>query len=121
MLFRSRTFDLKTSRHREWFALFECIVLGDDPAVRRGKPAPDIFVVAAERLHAEPRRCLVFEDAPAGVAAARSAGMSVIAVPDPNMDARAYADADAILTSLDEFDPAAWGIHLALHDKRPIS
>jgi pseudouridine-5'-monophosphatase len=105
-----RTFDLKTGRHRGWFELFACIVLGDDPAIREGKPAPDIFLVAAERLEADPARCLVFEDSPAGVTAARAAVMAVIAVPDPNMDRTAYGDADAVLSSLTDFDPRAWGI-----------
>ncbi|WP_141680097.1 MULTISPECIES: HAD family hydrolase [Tessaracoccus] len=48
--------------------------------VERGKPAPDSFLLAAERLGVAPERCLVCEDAPAGVAAARAAGMPVLAV-----------------------------------------
>jgi len=48
--------------------------------VPRGKPAPDSFLLAAERLGVSPERCLVCEDAPAGVAAARAAGMPVLAV-----------------------------------------
>src|SRR5262245_23836130 len=103
-----RTFELKTGRHRAWFETFACIVLGDDPAIRDGKPAPDIFLVTAERLVADPARCLVFEDSPAGVAAARAAGMGVVAVPDPNMDRAAYRDADAVLSSLAAFDPDEW-------------
>ena len=105
-----RTFEIKTGRHRNWFSLFHCIVLGDDPAVVNGKPAPDIFLVAASRLNAEPEQCLVFEDAPSGVQAAKAAGMQVIAVPDPNMDHRAYAGADRILNQLTEFDPSVLGL-----------
>lgn len=48
--------------------------------VRAGKPAPDSFLQAAERLGVEPSRALVVEDAPAGVAAARAAGMAVLGV-----------------------------------------
>jgi mannitol-1-/sugar-/sorbitol-6-phosphatase len=48
--------------------------------VARGKPAPDTFLLAAERLGVDPAACLVFEDAPAGIAAARAAGMTVWAV-----------------------------------------
>ncbi len=49
-------------------------------AVRRGKPAPDAYLVAAQALGAEPTECVVIEDAPAGVRAGRAAGMTVWAV-----------------------------------------
>jgi len=105
-----RYFDIKTSRHKDWFSIFDCIVSGDDHGVGEGKPAPDIFLLAATRLGAQPRACLVFEDAPAGVQAAKAAGMRVVAVPDLNLDARALGDADSILRSLEEFDPGAWSL-----------
>lgn len=54
------------------------LVTADD--VRRGKPAPDGYLLAAERLGVAPSDCLVIEDAPAGVEAARAAGMPVVAV-----------------------------------------
>ncbi|MBZ9697288.1 HAD family hydrolase [Mesorhizobium sp. CO1-1-9] len=47
--------------------------------VAKGKPAPDLFLHAAATMRAHPRRCLVIEDSPAGVAAARAAGMRVLA------------------------------------------
>ena len=47
-------------------------------AVERGKPAPDLFLHAANRMNAAPERCLVIEDSPAGVEAARAAGMEPI-------------------------------------------
>jgi pseudouridine-5'-monophosphatase len=103
-------FDLKITKHGEWFRIFDCVVTGDDPEIRRGKPAPDIFLLAAERLGASPAGCLVFEDSPAGVEAARAAGMHVIAVPDPHMDHSAYSGADEILSSLNEFDPSEWNL-----------
>lgn len=96
-----RLLDLKTTRHRDWFGHFACIVCGDDPRVVRGKPAPDIFLVVAAALGAEPARCVVVEDAPAGVAAARAAGMRVVAAPDPAMDRARYADADLVVDALD--------------------
>jgi HAD superfamily hydrolase (TIGR01509 family) len=50
--------------------------------VTNGKPAPDLFLLAAGRLGVAPSRCLVFEDAPAGVQAARAAGMQVVWIPN---------------------------------------
>ena len=105
-----REFELKITQHREWFACFECVVLGDDPAVKRGKPAPDIFLATAARLGATPSQCLVLEDAPSGVEAARAAGMPVVAVSNPNLNPEAYRDATQILPSLESFDPVFWGL-----------
>jgi len=105
-----RDFELKITQHREWFACFQCVVLGDDPEVKRGKPAPDIFLTAAARIGAMPSQCLVIEDAPSGVEAARAAGMSVVAVPNPAMKVDAFRDANQILSSLESFDPAIWGL-----------
>jgi beta-phosphoglucomutase-like phosphatase (HAD superfamily) len=62
-------------RHR-----FEVVVTGDQ--IANGKPAPDIFLLAAERLGVEPARCLVLEDSHAGVRAAHAAGCMPIMVPD---------------------------------------
>lgn len=47
--------------------------------VKRGKPAPDLFLYAAHEMHAEPESCIVVEDSPAGIEAARAAGMTVFA------------------------------------------
>lgn len=52
--------------------------------VAQGKPAPDVYVAAAERLGVDPRRCLAVEDSRTGVQAAASAGLRVIAVPGEN-------------------------------------
>jgi beta-phosphoglucomutase len=46
--------------------------------VKHGKPAPDIFLAAAQRLNVPPSRCIVIEDAPPGVQAARTAGMRCV-------------------------------------------
>lgn len=61
--------------------LFDEVVTAND--VKCGKPAPDVFLEAAARLEIAPERCLVFEDAPAGIMAAQSAGMTVVSVPAP--------------------------------------
>ena len=60
---------------------FDEVVTADD--VSEGKPAPDIFLRAAELLGVSPQDCLVLEDAPAGILAAQRAGMQVIAIPSP--------------------------------------
>lgn len=59
---------------------FSIIVSGDQ--IVNGKPAPDIFLRAAERLTIAPDRCMAFEDSEAGVMAASSAGMVTIMVPE---------------------------------------
>ncbi|HEY9621325.1 MAG TPA: HAD-IA family hydrolase [Crinalium sp.] len=105
-----RPFNAKTAHHQEWLQLFDCIVLGDDPEIQQGKPAPDIFRIAAKRLGVSPEQCLVFEDSLAGVIAAKQAGMAVIAVPDPMMDKSLFQEADELLNSLHEFDSQQWGI-----------
>ena len=61
--------------------LFDEVVTAND--VKCGKPAPDVFLETAARLEIAPERCLVLEDAPAGVMAAQSAGMQVVCVPAP--------------------------------------
>lgn len=105
---RRRPFRLKTTHYQEWFTLFDCIVLGDDPTLKRGKPAPDIFLLTAQRLGANPEECLVFEDAHAGMEVALAAGMSVIVVPHPDVDKQLYREANQILDSLTDFDPQMW-------------
>ena len=57
---------------------FAAVVARED--VARGKPAPDLFAEAARRLGVAPRACLAVDDAPEGVASARSAGMRVLTV-----------------------------------------
>lgn len=105
-----RPFSAKTIHYQEWMQRFHCIVLGDDPDVKQGKPAPDIFLIAAKRLGAHPEQCLVFEDSLAGVIAAKRAGMTVIAVPDPMMDKSLFQETDEILSSLNEFDIQRWNL-----------
>ncbi|MGD9895558.1 MAG: HAD family hydrolase [Candidatus Methylacidiphilaceae bacterium] len=70
-------------------------------SVRRGKPDPDVFLLAAERLGFPPTRCVVFEDAPAGVEAGKRADMRVIAVTTTN-PAEALRKADRTLPDLGE-------------------
>ncbi len=106
----SPMFDAKKEKHKKWFSQFNVIVRGDDPELIEGKPAPDIFLIAAKRLGFAPSSCLVLEDAPSGVEAALSAGMSVVAVPDSHIDHYYYNNASQVISSLNEFDPKYWGL-----------
>ena len=103
-------FDLKTVNHQSWLKLLQNITLGDDPEIKQGKPAPDIFLLAAKRLNAPPESCLVFEDSVAGMQAAIAAGMSVVAIPDPVFEKDLFKDADLVLNSMREFEPQQWGL-----------
>ena len=67
--------------------------------VKRGKPAPDGYRLGAERLGFEPRDCIVFEDAPAGVAAGKAAGARVLAL-TTNYVPRDLQEADATIEDL---------------------
>lgn len=103
-------FNLKMQRHQAWLQIFNTIVRGDDPNIKACKPAPDLFLTAAANLNAEPKHCLVFEDSPAGIEAAKTAGMWVIALTDPHMNPEIYRDADEQITRFNAFQPAQWGL-----------
>ena len=103
-------FELKTANHQQWLKLFDITTLGDDPEIELGKPAPDIFLLTAKRLNANPKQCLVFEDSLAGIKAAVAAGMPVVAIPDPVFDHQLFQEADLVLNSMTEFKPQDWNL-----------
>jgi len=72
--------------------------------VAHGKPAPDVYLEAARRLGVEPTRCAAVEDSHGGIRSAKSAGMRVIAIPNPTYppDDAALGLADVTVRSLDE-------------------
>jgi HAD superfamily hydrolase (TIGR01509 family) len=78
----------------------EVVCARDD--VARVKPAPDLFLLAAERLALPPAACLVFEDSPNGMRAARAAGMRCVAVPNGLTRQLRLPDPDLVLGSLAE-------------------
>ena len=68
----------------------------------RGKPHPDIFLAAAERLGLPPAACLVFEDAPLGIEAARRAGMAAVAL-TTTLPAEAFAHYPNLVSTMPDF------------------
>jgi HAD superfamily hydrolase (TIGR01509 family) len=86
-------------------AFFDIIVTGDE--IERGKPHPDIYLRAAEKLGVPADACLVIEDALSGIAAGKAAKMRVAAIPDTRfVDAREYEkEADYLLRDLSEIPP----------------
>lgn len=75
----------------------EVLVTADD--VQRGKPDPQPYLLAASRLGVPPAECIVVEDAPAGIAAGKAAGMTVLAVETTHV-ASELAEADAVFDSM---------------------
>ncbi len=84
--------------------LLGAIVTGED--VSRGKPDPQVFLLAAERLDVAPARCAVIEDAPAGVAAANAAGMTSVGLLSTGRTPDDLAAAAAVVRSLSEISPS---------------
>lgn len=82
------------------FSSFQSVVAGDD--VERGKPFPDIYLLAAKKLGLKPELCLAFEDTQSGVAAAKSAGLICYAVPNEFSLQQDFSQADSIFNSLNE-------------------
>jgi len=84
---------------------FDALTTGEE--VEFGKPHPDIYLKAAAKVGIEPARCLVVEDALAGVQSGKSAGMTVVAIPDARWADPALfpSRADAVIGNLDELLP----------------
>ncbi len=83
---------------------FDVTVCGED--VHRSKPHPDPYLRAAQLLGEDPRDCVVLEDSPRGIAAARAAGCPVIAVPSVPLPAGPGGPAQLVVASLHEVDLA---------------
>jgi beta-phosphoglucomutase-like phosphatase (HAD superfamily) len=84
------------------------MILGDDPELGAGKPAPDPFLLAARRLGVAAQHCWAFEDSPAGARSAADAGCRVHVVLPPELSAeevaRLYEPDWVILRSLEELE-----------------
>lgn len=77
---------------------FFTIITAED--VEKEKPAPDCFLLAAERLAVEPEECVVIEDAEKGILAAKNAGMKAIAIPNKSTSDNDFSCANLILESI---------------------
>ena len=106
-------FENKTNHLKSWLNEdIDIVITGDDKRIKEGKPAPDIFILAAKELGLEPNECIVFEDAANGVKSAISAGVRIIvAVMEKNqrftLDGLIYDKNKTkliVLDSLDQFD-----------------
>jgi|SRR3989344_2188058 len=81
---------------------FSVVVSGEE--IVNGKPNPDIFLETVKRLHAEPKECIVIEDAESGILAAKAAGMKVIAVPNKYTKHHDFSKSDIVVDSLDRLN-----------------
>lgn len=112
---QTKTYKMKTDHLEDLFSVFPQPqrVLGDDPRIGsgRGKPLPDIYLVALESINAairekgeeneiKPEECLVFEDAVPGVEAGRRAGMRVIWCPHPGLSEAYKGREEEVLAGL---------------------
>ncbi len=79
---------------------FDVIVSGDD--VKVGKPDPETYLVASQKLGFKPEECIVLEDATNGIESAKKAGCRCVAIKNPHIS-QDYSKADLILNSLREF------------------
>ncbi|RST08056.1 HAD family hydrolase [Streptomyces sp. WAC05374] len=99
----SATRPLAEARLREAGIDAPVVICADD--ITRGKPDPEPYLLAAARLGADPARCVVFEDAPAGLAAGRAAGMTTVALTTTHD--RSALVADAVVTDLSDVSAQA--------------
>ncbi|KAH3761453.1 HAD-superfamily hydrolase [Pelomyxa schiedti] len=102
----------KKERHPLLMSRFSVVVTPE--CVKRGKPAPDMYLSAAEQVGVPPEECVVFEDAMSGVQSARAAGCVVVAIPAPDAKQEIVeafkAAADVVLRSMEDFDPSWCGL-----------
>lgn len=85
---------------------FQTLTSGDE--VAHGKPAPDVYLLAAKRIGVLPINCLVVEDSFNGVLAAKAAGMKCIAIPCPTTRHQDHRNADKILGTLESLNLDDW-------------
>lgn len=104
--------EIKTTQEhlKELFSFVHHIVTADD--VTHGKPAPDIFILAASKFPSSPKQedCLVFEDSPNGLRASYTARMQCVFIPEVKIENEYEEKATIILKSLEDFQPELFGL-----------
>lgn len=100
-----------------WQRFFKAVVSADE--VRRGKPAPDVYLRALELLGAAPRESAAIEDSTNGIRSAAAAGLAVLAIPNREYppDSEALALATAVLPNLTAVEPSAITTAIARHNR----
>lgn len=88
--------------------LFDSVTTGDE--VVNKKPAPDLFLIAADKLGVVPEECLVVEDAPSGIEAAHEAGMKVVAIARDKNQTKTLENADLVIRDYNQLTPEKVGI-----------
>jgi beta-phosphoglucomutase len=96
---------------------FDAIITGRD--VTRGKPDPQVFLLASTQLRIEPCSCCVVEDAPAGLEAAHRAGMASIGLASTGRRREDLRGADLVVDSLDALSPASIAAVIAARNRGP--
>jgi pseudouridine-5'-monophosphatase len=97
-----RAVTLRKLENQPFLQRLDALVCGDDPRLAHPKPAPDIYLLAARELGADPRTCLVVEDSLNGLRAGLAAGMHTIALFDPRwgFDRALFSEAAHVVDSL---------------------
>lgn len=107
-------YELKAAFHKDIILAFHHVVCGNDPEIKpgRGKPMPDIFLLAASRFNppADPKKCLVFEDSPNGLRAGVAAGMQTVFIPADHIKKDLMKGATLVLKSMAQFKPQLFGL-----------
>jgi len=91
---------LKTKNHTNIYSMFNSVVSGDDPEVKKGKPAPDLLLVSSKRIGVPPSECAYVGDNPVDVQAAIAAGILPVAVPSAGRNLSEFSDALHIFSNL---------------------
>ena len=82
------------------FSFFDVVVTTFEAG--KSKPFPDVYLLAAQKIGVEPADCIVFEDSPNGLSAARGAGMFTIAVQTSSVDVRDLLAANSLICSFED-------------------